>query len=186
MALPTDTQIPASSHGQLSEPRRSSLDGLSASGSLHKVIPRTSDEHSLHNARTEDDFASAIYASAAHLVPVGRSSNQAQHATLHELPQSSELVYSQGSGANLMPHKQTILDQVTCSHENSVRRHDDNHYERVPEIPKRAGISRSTYFRAKRNLRSIGSVKSVTTGKQIGRPQKLDANAEKVSICLHM
>lgn len=50
-----------------------------------------------------------------------------------------------------------------------------------PEAPKKPGISRSTYFRAKRNLKSHGSVRSAPSGKQIGRPQKLDANAERVS-----
>lgn len=52
------------------------------------------------------------------------------------------------------------------------------------EVVKRAGISRSTYFRAKRNLKSHGSVRSAPSGKQIGRPQKLDAHAERVRLSI--
>lgn len=183
LALPADSQIPASNQHQLSSSDRSSLDRSHAAGPLQKVASRTTDVDTLHDARTDVELANAIYASAEQLVPMEPLSIQAQQSALHKQPQSSELVYHQVSDAGLMLHKHTLPgEQVTCNHESLVRRHDDNHFERSPDVPKRAGISRSTYFRAKRNLRSIGSVKTATTGKQIGRPQKLDANAEKVSI----
>ena len=44
---------------------------------------------------------------------------------------------------------------------------------------KKPTISRSTYFRAKRNLRN-GNTKIVTSGKTIGRPQKLNEDAQKL------
>lgn len=63
--------------------------------------------------------------------------------------------------------------------ENSIA-HTATHTPNTEEV-KKAGISRSTYFRAKRNLKSHGGVRSAPSGKQIGRPQKLNAAAEKVS-----
>lgn len=56
----------------------------------------------------------------------------------------------------------------------------EKHKTPTQDPPKKPGISRSTYFRAKRNLKSHGSIRSNVAGKQIGRPQKLDENAERV------
>ena len=51
----------------------------------------------------------------------------------------------------------------------------------VPSSVPRATISRSTYFRAKRNLRCNNAARVKITRKNIGRPQKLSTEAEKVS-----
>lgn len=71
-------------------------------------------------------------------------------------------------------------DPVTAGTDELPGTDDQGEKQVTEEPPKKASISRSTYFRAKRNLKSHGSVRSASTGKQIGRPQKLDANAEKV------
>lgn len=83
---------------------------------------------------------------------------------------------------NLADHSEEFNNATDCDSIEDVIKDKDQATDKRPDtVVKKAGISRSTYFRAKRNLKSHGNVRSTHSGKQIGRPQKLDATAEKVS-----
>lgn len=65
-----------------------------------------------------------------------------------------------------MPRSLTVEQKIAAISSNTGK-------ERAVDAATRAGISRSTYFRAKRNLKANGTVKSAPSGKSIGRPLKL-------------
>lgn len=95
--------------------------------------------------------------------------NDAQSQTALNLPVSDRsALKASASSINTMP----VHISQPCQMPN------DPAPQMTDELRK-AGISRSTYFRAKRNLKSNGGIRS-PSGKQIGRPQKLNAHAEKV------
>lgn len=106
----------------------------------------------------------------------------AQPAHIHD----HKLSRHQAHSGELLQDAESRRADIATKSSDEV--HGDGDLEERPlqvaeEPPKKASISRSTYFRAKRNLKSHGSVRSASSGKQIGRPQKLDANAEKVCPC---
>jgi hypothetical protein len=51
----------------------------------------------------------------------------------------------------------------------------------VPEATRAGGISRTTYFRALRNLRDYKGTRE-KTAMPAGRPQKMDAQTDEVSL----